>query len=132
MDELVNALLTRRIRPSFHRIKILEYLIHHRIHPTAAQIFRQLQREIPTMSKATVYNTLNVFLSTGLVRSLTIDDTETRYDITTTNHGHFKCSACGAIHDFDVNTNGCNIDGLEGFAVERKDIYFRGLCPKCA
>ena len=63
------------------------------------QIYTVLHKEIPTLSKTTVYNTLNTLIDAGLVKLITIDENETRYDIDTTTHGHFKCESCG-IYDF--------------------------------
>lgn len=132
MDKLVQELVARKIRPSIQRVKILEYLINNRIHPTADQIFQHMQKEIPTMSKATVYNTLNTFLSVGLVRLLTIGGSEARYDINTTTHGHFKCESCGTVHDFTIDLEDCELGGLDDFTVEKRDVHFRGYCPRCS
>ena len=57
---------------------------------TVDQIFTELHKNISTLSKTTVYNTLRVLVEAGLVRVITIEDNETRYDINIENHGHFK------------------------------------------
>jgi Fur family transcriptional regulator, peroxide stress response regulator len=58
-EDLSQELINRAIRPSYQRLKILEYLTNNQSHPTVDQIFQNLHLEIPTLSKATVYNTLN-------------------------------------------------------------------------
>ena len=50
------------IKPSYQRMKIYEFLLQNRIHPTVDTIYRALNKEIPTLSKTTVYNTLNLFI----------------------------------------------------------------------
>ena len=83
------------------------------------------------MSKTTVYNTLNTFISAGLVRLISIEDNETRYDADVSNHGHFKCQRCQKIYDFVIDISQLYTDGLEGFTILEKDVYFRGFCSEC-
>ena len=130
-EELSAELLKRNIRPSLHRIKILEYLIHHQCHPTVEQLFKDLHKEIPTLSKSTVYNTLNLFITARLVRILTIEDNEIRYDLIMDRHGHFKCESCGTIFDFKINIDDFAADELSDFQISAKDVYFKGICPSC-
>jgi Fe2+ or Zn2+ uptake regulation protein len=100
-------------------------------HPTVDEIYSQLAGQIPTLSKTTVYNALGVFADAGLVRVVTVEDNETRYDADVSDHGHFKCKQCGKIYDFTVDTNGLKADNLYGFRIEQSDVYFRGICPYC-
>lgn len=128
---LSDELLKKEIRPSFQRIKVLEYLINQPYHPTVDQIYNGLKKEVPTLSKATVYNTLNLLLEARLARVVTIEDNETRYDLTMSNHGHFKCDLCGAIFDFKVNIDNFMSDELSEFKINEKNVYFKGVCPIC-
>lgn len=50
------------IRPSYHRIKIYQYLVEKRNHPSVDMIYQDLIQEIPTLSRTTVYNALNLFM----------------------------------------------------------------------
>ena len=130
-QEIAEKLASRQIKPSFHRIKVLEYLINHRNHPTVEQIFTSLKSEVPTLSKATVYNTLNAFVEAHLVRVITIEDHETRYDHMMHDHGHFKCESCGAIYDFAINLDSVAAAELDDFVINDKNVYFKGLCSQC-
>jgi Fe2+ or Zn2+ uptake regulation protein len=130
-ENLSNELLKKEIRPSYQRIKVLEYLITQRCHPTVDHIYNGLIKEVPTLSKATVYNTLNLLIKAKLVRVVTIEDNETRYDITMSNHGHFKCDLCGTIFDFTINIDNFMADELSEFKINEKNVYFKGICPGC-
>ncbi len=129
--DLSAMLAKNNIRPSYQRIKILDYLIKNQFHPNVDRIYKDLQSEIPTLSKATIYNSLDLFVAAGLVRVLTIEDHETRYDIVTENHGHFKCEECGAIYNFKVDIDLLTTDELTDFKILDRNVYFKGVCSKC-
>ncbi len=131
IDSFAQKLLDRNIIPSHQRVLILKYLVENQCHPTVDQIFSALRGEVPTLSKATVYNTLNVFIEAKLVRPLSIEDNETRYDIVTVDHGHFKCSICGGIVNFAVDIDRFVAADLQGFRITAKNVYFNGICPAC-
>lgn len=121
------------IRPSFQRISIMKYLMEHTTHPTVDTIFRDLHPSMPTLSRTTVYNTLELFRSRGAVNELTIDGKNARYDAITGRHAHFMCSRCGKIEDVPVPEALCDqIAKLPRHKVERADISFIGLCDECA
>jgi Fe2+ or Zn2+ uptake regulation protein len=122
------------ILPSVQRIEIMDYLYKHQGHPTAEQIFKELKQKGIHISKATVYNTLKLFEEKGLVRVLTMEDNENRFDIITHDHGHFICETCGAIFDFAVQAAPAADMGsgaLKDCAVRQRDVYFKGVCSKC-
>ena len=48
-----------------------------------------------------------------------------------TDHGHFKCDRCNTIYEFDINSAALAASELEGFTIREKDVYYRGICPKC-
>ncbi|MGI6562758.1 MAG: Fur family transcriptional regulator [Clostridia bacterium] len=131
MNEIIIELTKNNIKPSIHRIKILEYLRDNRTHPTVDEIYLNLKEGCPTLSRATVYNTLSLFVQSGIVRPLTIEDREIRYDYNTEDHGHFKCEQCGFLSDFEVNVAQLKYEGLEHHEITNKDVYFRGVCNKC-
>lgn len=131
LQEIVNELKKRNIRPSYQRLKILEYLMKERYHPTAEDIYFDLFKKIPTLSKSTIYNTLNLFIEKRLIKEISIENNETRYDIILTNHGHFKCDICGEIVDFKINIDGFLSEDLKDYKIREKGVNFKGICPKC-
>ncbi|HSV85132.1 MAG TPA: Fur family transcriptional regulator [Levilinea sp.] len=126
-----NKLVERGIRPSYQRIKVLEYLFHAGGHPTVEDIYAQLSPLIPSLSKATIYNTLRSFMNGGLIRVISIDGVEKRYDLTIYNHGHFKCDHCGEIFNFHIDIDNFPLDDLAQFEIREKNLYIHGLCPHC-
>jgi Fur family peroxide stress response transcriptional regulator len=131
IDNLAKILTGKNIKPSYQRIKIFEYLMDKKTHPTVDKIFNDLAEEIPTLSKATVYNTLDLLKKEDLARVVTIEDNETRYDAKVCNHGHFKCESCGSIFDFEIDIDSFSTDSLKQFKINEKNVYFKGICPRC-
>lgn len=131
IKDLAERLKEKNIKPSYQRMKIFEYLNLRKNHPTVDRIFKDLVKEIPTLSKATVYNTLDLFKRSELAKVVTIEDNETRYDSEVSVHGHFKCENCGRIFDFPVDIDAISSDALENYSITEKNIYFKGICPGC-
>lgn len=119
------------VKPSYQRMKIFQYLLENRVHPTVDTIYKALCTEIPTLSKTTVYNTLNLFMEKKLVNLIVIEENETRYDVKTEIHGHFKCEKCGNIYDIDLNLNDITDGKLQGFKIKEHHHYFKGICNRC-
>ncbi|MGI6705905.1 MAG: Fur family transcriptional regulator [Clostridia bacterium] len=124
-------LLKHHIRPSYARMKILQYLVTEKSHPTVDEIYHTLIKRIPTLSKTTVYNTLERFKDAKLVKQINIEENTARFDATVSEHGHFKCRDCGGIYDFIVDFDSMETAGLDGFRTEERNVYFKGVCPKC-
>ena len=131
MEKLSKYLEKEDIHPSYHRLKILEYLMSHRTHPTVDMIYKNLSKEIPTLSKTTVYNTLKLFLNRGIVQELTIEEKEVRYDADTKPHAHFKCIECKGVYDIALESPIFEHETIEGHEVQECHIYLKGICKDC-
>lgn len=125
-----DLLKDKGISPSQQRIKILDFLIKNRTHPSVDDIYNSLIGDIPTLSKTTVYNTLSLFREKSLIR-VVHDETEIRYDAGVELHGHFKCNKCGNIYDFPISEINYPSDKLTDFQILEKHVYFNGICSKC-
>lgn len=124
-------LTSKGIRPSMQRVKILEYLLKNRNHPTVDIIYNDIKDEILTLSKTTIYNTLKLFVEKDVVIVVNIENNEVRYDADTSIHGHMKCLLCGGIFDFSVKADSIIFNGIEGFDIMEHHIYLKGLCRVC-
>lgn len=119
------------IKPSLHRIKILEYLIEKKNHPTVDLIFKDISAEIPTLSKTTIYNTLKTFHENNIVQALTIEGNEVKYDVILDKHAHFKCIECENLYDLSVSTKALALKSVDGHKILDGQLYYRGICKKC-
>lgn len=131
IENISEYLKSHNIKPSYQRMKIFEFLLDNRTHPTVDEIYQTLVKEIPTLSKTTVYNTLNLFVKEKITLLITIEENETRYDADTDIHGHFKCEKCGSVYDFSTDISELTIKELDNFQINQQDIYFKGLCVDC-
>ena len=119
------------IKPSYQRIRIFEYLIRHKNHPNVDAIYQELSKDIPTLSRTTVYNTMKLFMEKKIVQLISIEDTETRYDAEVEAHGHFKCTICGSIYDVHADLAEMKVEGLDTFRINETHLYFKGVCDQC-
>lgn len=119
------------IKPSTIRIKVLEFLLNNKIHPTVDEIYKNLIEDIPTLSRTSIYNTLDLFSEKGVVNVVALCEKELRYDVDTNTHGHFKCERCGEVYDFPLETKIINKDELEGFQINYENVHLYGICKNC-
>ena len=121
-----------QIKLTPQRLAILSYLNGNTSHPSAEDIYKAVQEQFPTMSFATVYNTLEALKNKGSVQELKIDRTKKRYDPDSTVHHHLICNKCRSIVDIRKNFNLSLQDEMtEGFDVLGNSIEFYGICSKC-
>ena len=114
------------------RLAILEHLDGNKSHPSADEIFRVVAKKNPSMSFATVYNTLNTLVDTGAVRELTIDPDRKRYDPDTSAHHHLICLDCKKIVDIPGDVAVEVPRGVtKDFTVTGNHIEFYGVCAPC-
>jgi Fe2+ or Zn2+ uptake regulation protein len=131
IEKISSYLKSHEIRPSYQRVKIFEYLVVNKNHPTIDTIYKSLAPEIPTLSKTTVYNTLNLFVEKKIAIVILVEENETRYDADTSIHGHFKCEECGNVIDLRIEMEKIEIPELNKFQINEHHLYFKGVCDKC-
>ncbi len=119
----------KQIRPSVLRIAVLEHLMHTTAHPTIEEIYHILHPKIPTLSKTSVYNITKLLTEKGLLKAITIDEKQIRYDADVSMHGHFLCERCGRVSDFSLT--GISDGALDGFTIRTKEVYYSGVCKDC-
>jgi Fur family transcriptional regulator, peroxide stress response regulator len=111
------------------RIAILDCLEGNKSHPSAHDIYRAVAEKFPTVSLATVYNTLSALERRGQLLKLTIDPGKARYDPNTSPHHHLICNLCKTIADVDTHYRPALPD--TDFEVTGSHVEFYGTCPKC-
>lgn len=120
------------IKPSVQRTAVMNYLMSHKTHPTIDEIYNALTTSMPTLSKTTIYNTLDLFVEKGAVLQLRIDEKNARYDADIKAHAHFFCTSCGKVYDiFDLAPDKFESPSIDGFHIQNVEISYSGICGGC-
>jgi Fur family peroxide stress response transcriptional regulator len=136
------------------RLAIVRELAEDESHPTAQELFERLRPSMPTMSFATVYNTLDTLTSAGLCAALALSPGSGRFDPNMDPHHHLVCDRCGSVRDVPSPPAGRTTDDdsvrralarevakevakevekiAPGFEVRSVERILRGLCARCA
>jgi len=121
-------------RDTKQREAILEVLRNTRSHPTAGQIYDEVRKEIPNISKGTVYRNLQVLQEERAITELKLNGTVSRYEVKQESHYHFRCDKCGRVFDLDEPVDkelNKRVSSRTGFKVSYHQTEFRGLCKNC-
>jgi Fe2+ or Zn2+ uptake regulation protein len=98
--DVVIALLTRHgIQPSAQRVAVADYVLYTDEHPSADRVFAKVRKSLPVLSRATVYNTLNLLVKKGLLRELVLSEGKIVFDPKLERHHHFVDDQSGRISD---------------------------------
>jgi Fur family peroxide stress response transcriptional regulator len=118
------------VSPSYQRIMILASLLKTKEHPSADTLYKQLGSNVPAISRATVYNTLNLLVERGVISALRTAETETRFDAVAETHGHFFCRNCKKFYDVSQDCGEVKAE-MDGHLVESQELVFKGICREC-
>jgi Fur family peroxide stress response transcriptional regulator len=130
VQTIIRRFSNEDIRLTPQRISVYKYLLENRIHPTVDTVYGALKLDNPSLSKTTIYNTVDALTKAGLVRVVRTKEGEVRLDGYTDRHGHFYCTQCENVFDFSLD--GCAVpDSLTGFHMEEFDVRASGLCGSC-
>jgi Fur family transcriptional regulator, iron response regulator len=97
--DVVRLLAEHRVKPTPQRVTVAEILLAEPAHLSAEQILSAVRAAGERISKATVYNTLNVLVESGLIRQIHLDPDRSVYDSTRTSHHHFHDVESGTLWD---------------------------------
>ena len=123
----VELLRERGVRPSAQRLAVARYVLETDEHPSAERVWRKVRKRFPVLSRATVYNTVNLFVEKGLLRELVLAQGRIVFDPKTEPHHHFIERTTGAIYDVPWNAlQVSNVDALDGFVVSEYQVVMRG------
>ena len=117
---------------------IAEQLVKlHGAHPTADEVHRAVSADYPSISKATVYRTLNKMAQAGQALRVCVGNGADRFDDTVSPHYHVICTGCGRVDDVEVARKGKMADfgsavSAPGYLITGFELLFEGLCPECA
>jgi Fe2+ or Zn2+ uptake regulation protein len=126
--DVMETLREHGIQPSAQRLAVAEYVLNTTEHPSADQVWKRVRDQVPYISRATVYNSLNLFVEKGILRALNIAEDSVVFDPMLTTHHHFIDEETGAIHDVPWEAvQVCNMDRLRGYEVHDYQVVMRGV-----
>lgn len=101
-------------------------------HPSAEEIFDFASKNLPYITRATVYNVLKRLVDAGEVRELHIKKGLTVYDGNVIPHPHLKCSSCGRIEDIEIPDFEKFLESIwKQYPGSQVDVVISDLCSKC-
>ncbi|MBC8071641.1 MAG: transcriptional repressor [Deltaproteobacteria bacterium] len=126
-DMLPARLRDAGILPSVQRVAVARYVLATHDHPSADEVLLQVRRELPAISRATVYNTLNLLVERGLLRAHVLAPRRVVFDPNLDRHHHFIDERSGRIHDVPWSSVQVpELPELPGFEVHEYQLVMRG------
>jgi Fur family transcriptional regulator, iron response regulator len=127
MKRMMCKLTACGIQPTPQRIAVAEYVLNTVDHPTADEVWVHVRDRCPTLSRATVYNTLNLFAEKGLLKAQQLKEGVVVFDPHVTPHHHFIDEETGKV--LDIPWNAVKVTGeksLRGLEVREYQVVLRG------
>ena len=135
LEELKRRFGEAGIPLTVQRRAVWDVLARRTDHPTADMVLEDVERELPELSRTTVYRSLETLVQLGLATRLAHPRSAVRYDPKTHRHHHLICDACGAVVDLESPA----LDRLDlpdlapgGFELRDYSVQFAGLCESCS
>jgi len=128
---LAHLLSEHGIQPSAQRLAVAEYVLDTDAHPPADRVFAEVRSRIPMISRATVYNTLNLLVRKGLLRQLVLAEGKVVFDPHVAPHHHFVDEVTGAIRDIPWDALEVRkSETLKGVKVREYQVVLRGTSTR--
>jgi Fe2+ or Zn2+ uptake regulation protein len=125
--DVVELLTTNGIQPSAQRVVVAQYVLFTDEHPSADTVWARVKAGFPMISRATVYNTLNILVEKGLLRELHLSPDSIVFDPKTEAHHHFIDEGSGRIYDVPWDkVKVCDVEHLDGFEIRDYQVVMRG------
>jgi Fur family transcriptional regulator, peroxide stress response regulator len=135
LENLIHSLKDAKLRLTPQRIAIYELLTTNKEHPTSQMIYEELRPKFPSLSLATVYNTLEELVALGVINALgSAGDGSVHYDADLSPHVNLACLSCHRVIDLasehiqQVEHEVANTSGYQLFGAR---VLYYGLCPDC-
>jgi Fe2+ or Zn2+ uptake regulation protein len=139
VERMLASVKSSGLKLTPQRMAIVKELAADESHPTAQDVYDRLRPSLPTMSLATVYNTLDALSSAGLCSVMAVSRGSARFDPNMAPHHHAVCDVCGLVRDLEQPERAPSPDdersaqkALPGFRLRAVERVVRGVCPGCA
>jgi Fe2+ or Zn2+ uptake regulation protein len=124
---VVETLTQHGIHPSAHRVAVAQYVLTTHDHPSADRVWDRVRDRFPMISRATVYNTLNLFVEKGLLRELHLAEDSVVFDPELERHHHLIDDETGQIHDIAWNKVEIkNIKSISNYDINEYQVVMHG------
>ncbi len=137
--EMPAVLRSKGYKATPQRLAVFKALARSDEHPTAEMLYKEIRQDFPTLSLATVYKTLEMLTSAGIISQLEAHGGGKRYDANTRPHCHLVCEVCGRMDD--LNDDVIDSEWLpriversinsSGFEIDRPELCLFGRCTDC-
>ena len=125
--DLPALLAEHGIQASAQRVAVAEFVLSTEEHPSADEVWARVRARFPMVSRATVYNTLHLFVERGLLRELALAEGKLVYDPNVERHHHFIDEESGRIYDVPWESLKVQkVESLEGVEVKDFQVVVRG------
>lgn len=126
-ESIARYLRQKGIRPSAQRVAVATFVLRTDEHPSVERVLSGVRESFPMISRATVYNTLHLFVEHGLLREVKHGTSGVVYDANTDRHHHLIDEETGEIHDIAWDAVELDVvKQLEGFEVRDYRVVFQG------
>jgi len=123
----MDALRQNGIQPTPQRIAVMQFILASRTHPSADDVYSNVRRTCPTVSRATVYNTLNLLAEKGVIKTQILREGGLVFDANAQRHHHFIDEETGRIYDVPWEAIKVRGEGaLTEFEVREVQVVMRG------
>lgn len=123
------------LRLTPQRLLIYQTLLQSKEHPTAQELYHTVKDQLPSLSQATVYNTVQALVKAGLIQEIgEAGDGAVHYDADLTPHVNLICTRCHRVEDFfdvPLNAVASQVAGQSGYQIQGARVAYYGLCPAC-
>jgi len=127
MESIIAKLRKYGIQATPQRIAVAQFVLDTRSHPSADEVWNNVRHRCPTVSRATIYNTLNLFVEKGLLKAQLLKEDTVVFDPYVSAHHHFVDEETGEI--YDVPWDALKVSGesaLGGFQIREYQVVMRG------
>ena len=134
IETFIKECKNRGLNVTFPRMAIYKILLQYQGHPCAEDIYKEVQKDHPNISLATVYKTLEMLADNDLISKVTPLHDIVRYDFNKDFHHHLVCIKCKKILDIEnssLNNLPIPKDIEKGFKIINYQVQFDGICKQC-
>jgi Fe2+ or Zn2+ uptake regulation protein len=114
---------------------VLQVIRDNEKHLTANEVFAHAKQLLPSISFATVYNSLRFLKDAGHIGEIQFGNGASRFDAMTSRHDHAICTNCGKLVDMEIELPSEIVKlatKFSKFKLESIELTLRGLCPECS